>query len=129
MGILRLVSASTKKIDLGEEGDWIEVKSDISKQAFVDLLSSLPNDVTNAEGGSDLSIAQAMEFQKNLFETFIVDWSVVDEKGKKVAASVENYLQLGRAAAEVVDTAIAAHFDTLTPSKDDVSKSDGPSAA
>lgn len=125
MGVLRLANSSAKKIDLAE-GDWIEVKSDISKRAFADLVSSLPGDVGSGEGVS-LNVSQALEFQTNLFEAFIVDWSLVDEKNKKVPATAENYLLLGRNAAEAVDEAISTHFDSLTPKKDESSKSDGTS--
>jgi hypothetical protein len=119
--LLRLASTETKRIQLDDE-DWVEVKADIDKRTFAKLVSILPGEIGNDEA-SNMTVAQAMEFQKNLFEVFVTDWSLVDAKGKAVPAEVENYLSLSREAAEAVDTAISEHFNALTPSQDEQSKS------
>lgn len=113
MALLRLANDDTKKIALDKES-FITVKSDISKRDFIALLKSMPQGVTDE---NPLTVEQGVTFQQNLFETFIVDWSL------EHPATVDNYLNLSRDAAEAVDTAIAQHFESLTPSKDEATKS------
>lgn len=102
----------TKKIDLGE-GDFIEVYTDLSKRQFNELVSSMPADV----GETGLTIPQAIEFQKTLFTTFVTGWSL-DEP-----VSEEAYQNLSKESGDAVDSAIAKHFESLTPTSEERSKS------
>lgn len=120
MALLRLANDETKKITLGDDpNEFIVVKSDISKRQFIQLIKSMPEGVTDE---NPITLDQGVAFQTTLFDTFIVDWSLSD-----VPATVDNYLNLSREAAEAVDEAIAKHFESLTPSKDEATKSAGPS--
>lgn len=117
MSLLRLANDETKKIQLGDDpGDWIEVKADISKREFIALIKKMPEGVSEE---NPLTLDQGMAFQQDLFEAFIVQWSL------DVEPTVDNYLNLGRSAADAVDAAIADHFASLTPTKDDATKSEG----
>lgn len=114
MSLLRLAkSNATKRIDLSEDGDYIEVVADLSKRRFNELVSSMPSDV--AETG--LTIPQAIEFQRVLFETFVVGWSLDAE------VSNSNYQELSKEAGDAIDSAVAKHFESLTPSQEENSKS------
>lgn len=123
--LLRLVSSETKRINLDDDGeDWIEVKADISKREYGNLASSFGIDLNQSEDEAvNFTIPQAMAMQSNLFETFVVGWSLTDPKGKALPVTLDNYLELSREASEAVDTAISEHFNSLTPSKDEKSKS------
>lgn len=113
MSLLRLAKATTQKIELSEDGDYIEVVGDLSKRKFNELVSSMPQDV--AESG--LTIPQAIEFQKALFDTFVVGWSIPE------SVSQETYQELSKEAGDAIDSAVAKHFESLTPSQDQQSKS------
>lgn len=113
MALLRLATDDTKIIKLDKESS-ITVKSDISKRDFIALLKSMPQGVTDE---NPLTVEQGVAFQQNLFETFIVDWSL------EHPPTVDNYLNLSREAADAVDSAVAQHFESLTPSKEEGTKS------
>lgn len=115
MGVLKLVSDSTERLDLGE-GDFLEVRKGVSKKQFRLLLDKLP---ANWEEG--FTPGQADDFATALFEMLVVAWSL------DVPPTVENYEELDRTAAAVVDTALVAHFNGLTPSQEERSKSKGTS--
>lgn len=117
---LRLVSNAPERIDLGD-GDWLDVRSDISKKQFNTLLKSLP------EGfGDDNSFTpgESDDFVAAIFEAFILDWSLVDEAGEAVPATRENYDNLTREAATIVDTAIMEHFNAQSATDEESTKSD-----
>ena len=112
MGILRLASEATTKIDLGD-GDFIVVKSDISKRTFNAIIAAMPD----VPEGGNITISQSLDFAARLFEVFVVDWSL------DAPCTKESYLDLSREAADAVDTAVARHFEGLTPNRDDATKS------
>lgn len=118
---LRLVRRSTARIAIGED-DWLDVRQDISRRQFNELMRILPDDF--GEDESKVSIDVALSFSEFLFETFVVDWSVRDELGEPVEANLENYQNLTREAASLVDEAVREHFNSLSPSKDEVEKSE-----
>lgn len=114
MSLLRLAkSAETKRIVLSDEGDYIEVLADLSKRKFNELVSSMPTDI----GENGLTIPQAIEFQRVLFETFVVGWSI------DATPDVSTYMELAKEAGDAVDSAVAKHFESLTPSSEEQSKS------
>ena len=117
---LRLVSNAPTRIDLGD-GDWLDVRSDISKKQFNTLLKALP-----AGFGEENSFTpgESDDFVAAIFEAFILDWSLVDEEGNPVPATRENYDNLERQAATIVDTAIMEHFNAQNPTDEEATKSD-----
>jgi hypothetical protein len=106
MGILRKATEETKQIAL-DETDYIVVRADITKREFNTLAGSMP---PVSEGGAGLSVAQASDFQKSLFETLVVGWSLNDGK-----PTVDDYESLAAEAGLVVDTKLAEHFESLLP--------------
>jgi hypothetical protein len=120
---LRLVSSNTKRIEIGEE-DFIVVREDISRRAFTKLLMKLPQGTEAAEG---IDFATATSFAEGLFDAFVVEWSVEDEKGKNVKPTLDNYNLLSREAATAIDTAVTGHFNSLTPDAQEEDKSEEPS--
>ena len=121
---LRLVSRDTKRIAIGEE-DYIEVREDISRREFNQLLSSLTS--RGAVDAESIDMETATAFSDALFTAFVVDWSVVGDDGKPVDANLENYGLLSREASLLVEQAITKHFQSLTPDNEEATKSEEPS--
>lgn len=119
---LRLASQATKRIAIGDE-DYIEVLEDISRREFGQLLKVIPRDVET------LSVEDAEVFTVALFNLFVRGWSVCDDGGKPVPATVDNYYLLSREAAGLIDAAVIEHFNSLTPSAAEQSKSEDDSGA
>lgn len=108
MSILRRASAETKRIDLGE-GDWLDVRMEISKRDFNRFVAFMPGREVSEDAG--ITAAEATELQKGMFEALVVGWSL-DE-----APSVEAYEGLVSEGAAAIDTALAEHFQSLQPTK------------
>lgn len=112
MGKLRLASAEIKRIDL--DGDYIEVRTDMSKRDFNKLMLAMPDrDLTDESG---VTPAEGIQFSKGLFAALVTDWSL------DVEATPENYEQLTSESASAVDKALVEHFSSLTPDNVEVSK-------
>jgi len=131
MGLLRSANDETKKLPLmipavpaedgtvGEptdSGDWVEVKKDVSKRAFKRIVEVMPENVTS---DTQLTTAQALQFQQQLFEILVVGWSL------DIAPSVDAYLDQPVDASNAIDTALSEYFASLTPGADDATKSKG----
>lgn len=122
---LRLASNKTIRLELGE-GDWLEVRKDMSRRAFISIVVALSaNRDLAAEEGIDVETATA--FGQSLFEALVVGWSVQDENGKPVEATVENYQLLSSDSAPIIDAALAEHFSSLSPNQEESQKSEEPS--
>lgn len=113
MGILKFASEETKQLDLGE-GDYVEVRADLSKRVFNNLVSSMPNREISEEKG--LTLEEGLKFQQSLFEALVTGWSLPENP------TLDAYLNLVRPAADAIDTALAAHFNGMQPTADEVSK-------
>src|SRR5687768_14344003 len=111
---LRLASAETTRLDLGD-GDWIDVRSDISKRDFNNLIKKMPQDIDTEKG---ILPGQATDLGVALFDTLAVAWSAEPT----LACSTENYLGLHKDDADRIDAKLGEHFSTLTPSKEEQSK-------
>ena len=122
---LRHVSKETKRIEIGDE-DWLEVRTDISRRAFNNLLMTLP---VNRDGivEDDIDLTTASNFSAALFQAFVTDWSVIDDKGRKTKATIDNYYDLSRDAASLIDVAVIEHFNSMTPNEQESTKSEGDS--
>jgi hypothetical protein len=119
---LRLVPKTTVRLDIGDDGDYIDVREDISRRQFNALLGKLPAEGLGDEGTISFSVAST--FSEGLFDAFVEGWSVEDAKGKPVAATVDNYNELSRESSQLIDTAISEHFNSLTPDSQEQDKSE-----
>lgn len=127
MGILRKASVETKKIALPVEyegkgkqraavlrepeagEDFIAVRLEISKRDFNRFVAHMPSREVSEESG--MNAAEAVELQKGLFEALVVGWSL------DAPAELAEYELLENEGATAIDTALAEHFRSLTPSK------------
>lgn len=127
MGILRRANTETRKIalpveyegtgknrvavlrDPAEGEDFVEVRLEIAKRDFNRFISYLPAREVTKEAG--MVPTEATELQKGLFETLVTGWSLAEEP------TVETYESLENEGATAIDTALAEHFKTLQPTK------------
>jgi hypothetical protein len=107
MGRNRFVSNEIVRLDLSD-GDWIEVKSELS---YGEQQSLFLGDVqmTGMFGGEkDVKVDLEMINIRDMV-MWIVDWSFEDAKGKRVPVSLESIKALTGSTAEEVDAALTAH--------------------
>lgn len=100
---LRLASNKPLRIDLGD-GAWVDVRKDISKGVFRDVLASMP---TRDLEKDPLTLDEGLEFQRNLFGALVIGWSLKDNP------TVEAYDRILREDAEPLDEALAKHFESV----------------
>ena len=104
---LKSASTATQKLDLGE-GDWVEVRSEVSKREYKVLTDFFPErEVTKDD---KLTAGESVQFQSGLFKALVVGWSA------DIPATVENYEGLDAEDAMRIDKALAEHFAKLMPS-------------
>jgi hypothetical protein len=111
MGI-RLASTETKSLEI--DGDTLDVRTDLSKRDFNRLLRMMPQDIDSEKG---FTPGQASEFTAALFDTIVTGWSISEP------ATVETYLALAYESAAAIDSLLIEHFNSLTPSAKENSKS------
>ena len=107
MGKQRFVSAETVRLEL-TEGDWIEVKSELSYGEQQNLLLG-DSQVTRVEGGVKEVTVDLELINIHDMAMWLVDWSFVDANGKRVPVSVESIKALSVDTAEEVDAALTEH--------------------
>jgi hypothetical protein len=118
MSILRLATATPKRIPLSEDGDYIDVRSEISKRTFNELIQLMPKGLDGSEESTkNMDMADAFRFQNDLFRIFVTGWSL------EADPTPENYEELERSAGEAVDKALGDHFASLAPSDKEADKS------
>jgi hypothetical protein len=124
MGFLRLADTSaTKKIE-HKDGDYIEVRANLSKREINSILGSLPGEVFAEAMKKSDSKDQSMtvgfraisETAVAMFKTFVVGWSLPD------APTVDNYLALDPEPAAWVDGVLMEHWDSIQLRKDEEGK-------
>lgn len=109
---LRKAIGSTTRLDIGE-GDWLEVRQDIDKRTRNKLASHLPSRIIGevAEEERRLTTGEAVELQTGLFAALVVAWSA------DVPATIDEYLSLEPEDADRIDAALAEHWKSLQPTK------------
>ena len=115
MPLLRKANTVPKKIELDDEGSYIEVSTEISKGDFNRLVEVMPDAVDEADGISPL---QGIKLMSDFFEVFVKGWSL-DEP-----VTVDAYLALPKDAADAIDTKLMEHFTSLSPSEPERKKSE-----
>jgi len=120
VSLLRLANSNSKRISIGDDGDYVEVREDIDKKTFNAIILAMPEGA--AESGS-LSVGEALNFSKFLFDIFVTGWSL------DVPPTLDNYELLSRESADAIDTVVAKHFESLTPNKEESKSGEGPSGS
>lgn len=112
MPLLRRASTAPKKIELDNEGSYIEVSEDITRRQFNKLADALPSNI----GDDTFTPAQGVGIQGVLFETFVIGWSLDSEP------TIEEYESLPQEAATAIDDALMKHFGEVQVGEPDQKK-------
>lgn len=112
MPLLRRASNAPKKIELDNEGSYIEVNEDITRRQFNKLADALPDNI----GDDSFTAAQGVGIQSVLFETFVIGWSLDAEP------TIEEYEGLPQDAAAAIDDALMRHFGNVQVGEPDQKK-------
>jgi len=110
MGKLRKASTANINIVLDKEdpeSDTILVREELDKRKRNALMSLMPNRPDIATTG--LTVAEGTEFQNELFKALVVGWSA------DLPCTVDEYLGLDSASTNLIDIALAEHFQTMIP--------------
>lgn len=114
MGLLRLANTAGKNLPLGDEGDFITVREEISKKERNALISKMPLRDDLEETG--LTATEGVNFQTDLFEALVIGWSA------EFDCTVDNYLALPPDAADALDEVLAKYFADMMPTKEEAGK-------
>lgn len=95
--------------------DWVKVRTDVAKRDFNRFIAFLPG--REMSDDDKLTAPEAVELQNGMFELLVVGWSMVEEDGTPVPATLDEYLALSNDASQALDTALAEHFKSLQPTK------------
>ena len=112
MGNLRKASENDITIPLDRtdpESDTITVHEELDKRQRNALMSLMPTRPDVQETG--LTLAEGTEFQTALFRALVVGWSA------DMPCTVDEYLGLDTTSANLIDMALALHFQTMIPTK------------
>jgi hypothetical protein len=110
MGRNRFVVAETTRLDLSD-GDWIEVKNELSYGEQQRISSAALNKVSGMIEGEDQAISVDLERYNVLrLETWLVDWSFCGSNGKQVPISRDAIAALDQNTAAEVNAALEKHI-------------------
>lgn len=120
---LRFASTEANRLEL-PDGDWIEVRSEISKGTFKQIMKLMPQkelrgDEDGAEEGKQrltLTQGEAVEYQTALFGALVVGWSL------PVPPTVDAYERLENDSASQIDSVLGDYFGKMGASKDELGK-------
>lgn len=113
MSILRLANRDLKKINLDDEGSYIEVATDITKREFNQLTEVFPENMSEESG---ITPKQSVEITAGFFDVFVKGWSL------PLPVTREAYLDLPRISGDAIDAALMEHFNNLTVGEPDRKK-------
>lgn len=110
---LRLASPDDTTRINHEGGDWIEVRSNLSKKDMDNILRSLPRSMvsSSSDGKVSFELSEAQDMAYSLFKATMVSWSL------DVPCTFDNYMNLSSEAAQWIDTQLYEHFASLQTTK------------
>lgn len=114
MPLLRKANTVPKKIELDDEGSYIEVAQEITKGEFNRLIEVMPDTIGEDD---NISPVQGIKLMSDFFEVFVKGWSL------DAPVSVQEYLDLPKEAGDAIDAKLMEHFTALNPSDDERKKS------
>lgn len=107
MGKNRFASVETVRLDLSE-GDWIEVKDELSYGERQTLMAVGVRRTGLTEGAREVEIDWSVINVADM-AMWITDWSFTDEAGARVPVSEDSIRALSLDAANEVNEALKAH--------------------
>lgn len=109
MPLLRLANTEVKRINLDDEGSYIEVSPDITRRDFTRLIALSPDE-------AEVSTERGLKMIEELFRIFVRGWSL------DVEPSLEAYYDLPNDATSAIDAKLVEHFNSLTVGEPEAKK-------
>ena len=109
---------ATKTIELSN-GESIEVRTEVSRGIRNKFVPYMPQ--RQVDKAEDITPTEGIQMQQGLFLALIVGWTAVDENGKPLPPTAENY-DLMTDGIEELDEALANHFASLFPTEEEEGK-------
>lgn len=121
MGLLRLVDTNATTRINSDDGDWIEVRANLSKREVDTILASMPESLVRSATRPDGSeytfdFGDSSAMARSLFGALMVGWSL------DAPCTVENYLSLSSDAGSWIDAQLFTHFNSLQMNKSESGK-------
>ena len=85
--------------------EYIDLRTQLTKQEASDLLKFAPRKEDDLEGG--------MRFIEAAFHKVVAGWSLVDEEDNPIPPSVDVYQMLDAASASWIDRSVGTHLRSL----------------
>lgn len=112
----RFIEPKTVRLEISD-GDWIEVKERLSYGEQQRLASGAFDKVSKL-GQNEAEFSMDMERYNVLrLQTWIVDWSFVDARGKQVRVTPQAIAALDPDTVAEIDAALTAHIESLEAQK------------
>lgn len=112
MSLIRLASTETVDLPIGDDGDIVTVRKELSRRERNNLVVGFPV----FKEGDTLTPEQGLAFQKVLFESLVTGWSA------DLPCNIETYEALPPAVSDLIDKALADHFAAMMPSAEETKK-------
>lgn len=109
------VDAHTKRIDLSE-GDWIEVRNELSYGENLRLSTAIMDRIENEEGTTSMR-PNMLKFRAERMISYIKEWSVKLGNGATAKVNRQMIEDLDEDFADEIDAALDAHVEELTKVK------------
>ena len=82
--------------------DWVDLRKEFSKAEVNKIILSSPK--------NNEDLAGSLSFIERFAETAVVAWSMVDDKGKEVKFSLDEYRKLAAEASQWLDRQLIEHL-------------------
>lgn len=103
MGFFRRADANdVHRYETPDAEDWVDLRKEFSKAEVNKIILSSPKD--NSDIGGSLS------FVERFAEMAVVGWSMVDDKGKEVKFTVDEYRKLAAEPGQWLDRTLIEHL-------------------
>lgn len=117
MGFLKLADQTAVKRYTHEEGDWVELREQLTKKEMNFLLRVTPDSMIEPDKDSNIAVLKdAPGMAEHLFATCVVGWSL------DIEPTVENYLALEPQAGSWLDGVLYGHINTMNLTKEEQGK-------
>lgn len=117
MGFLKLADQTAVKRYTHEEGDWVELREQLTKKEMNFLLRVTPDSMIEPDKDSNIAVLKdAPGMAEHLFATCVVSWSL------DIEPTVENYLALDPQAGSWLDGVLYGHINTMNLTKEEQGK-------
>lgn len=117
MGFLKLADQTAVRRYTHEEGDWVELREQLTKKEMNFLLRVTPDSMIEPDKDSNIAVLKdAPGMAEHLFATCVVKWSL------DIEPTVENYLALEPQAGSWLDGVLYGHINTMNLTKEEQGK-------